>query len=177
MRMYGLETDFYKDLNKYLSNKENDFGIYNTFINILYYGLYNNFLISNDEIPLYRGGAISKKNIKFQKKILIQKKFFYSSKNFLSFSKDENEANKFIVVHCDNSLFPIKFIIEKYEKDENSSNLISNVEMRHYSGIATEKEVLFLPLSSFKVIDLNEITFQNQKIKIIKLNYVGAFLK
>ena len=177
MRMYGLETDFYKDLNKYLSNKENDFGIYNTFITILYYGLYNNFLISNDEIPLYRGGVISKKEFKIlEENFNSKKKIFYSSKNFLSFSKDENEANKFIDLYCDNSLFPVKFIIEKYEKDENSSNLISNVEMRHYSGIATEKEVLFLPLSSFKVTYIDEITFQNQKIKIIKLNYVGGLL-
>ena len=51
MRMYGLETDFYYDLNKYLTNQENDFGIFNTFVTILYYGLSQNLLISNDEFP------------------------------------------------------------------------------------------------------------------------------
>ena len=34
MRMYGLETDFYYDINKYLTNQENDFGIFNTFVTI-----------------------------------------------------------------------------------------------------------------------------------------------
>ena len=64
MKLYGLETNFYKHMNKYLSNRENDFGIYNTFITILYYGLSQEVLINNDEIPLYRGSLISKKEFK-----------------------------------------------------------------------------------------------------------------
>ena len=47
--------------------------------------------------------------------------------------------------------------------------------MRHYSGLASEKEVLFLPLSSFRVTDTDDSMFENKKIKIIKLNYVGMF--
>ena len=39
MRSFGLENDFYYDINKYLSNRENDFRLYNTYITILYYGL------------------------------------------------------------------------------------------------------------------------------------------
>ena len=35
--------------------------------------------------------------------------------------------------------------------------------MRHYCGIASEQEVLFLPLSSFKVTHLDESTFQKKK--------------
>ena len=64
MRMYGLETDFYYDINKYLSNQENDFGMFNTFVTILYYGLSEKLLICNDEFPFYRGGIISKKEFK-----------------------------------------------------------------------------------------------------------------
>ena len=94
--MYGLESDFYKDMNEYLCNQENDFGIYNTFVNILYYGLSKNFLISNDEFPFYRGGAISKKEFKILEENYKNKKNFYSSKNFLSLSKSENEADNFI---------------------------------------------------------------------------------
>lgn len=180
MRLYGLESDFYKDMNKYLSNRENDFGIYNTFVSILYYGLSNNFLISNDEFPFYRGGTISKKEFKILEENFKTKKCFYSSKNFLSFSKSENEADNFINVDCNNNCFPVKFIIEKYEKieiNENLVNLMSNVEMRHYSGFASEQEVLFMPLSSFRVIEIKEEYFHNKIIKKIKLNYIGMLLK
>ena len=54
---------------------------------------------------------------------------------------------------------------------------MSNVEMSHYSGIASEQEVLFLPLSSFKVTKIEDNLYKNKKIKIIKLNYVGIFNK
>ena len=85
MRMYGLETDFYRDLNKYLSNQENDFGIYNSFINILYYGLSKGYLISNNEFPFYRGGVISKKELKILLENVSKKHIFMSLKiSFLS---------------------------------------------------------------------------------------------
>lgn len=174
MRMYGLQTDFYYDINKYLSNQENDFGIFNTFVTILYYGLSQNLLISNDEFPFYRGGVISKNEFK-----LIEKNNFYSCKNFLSFSKSEKEADKFLNKNlgCDNSLYPTKFIIEKCGKKLNGNNLMSNIEMRHYSGFASEQEVLFLPLSCFEVTSIDDSVFNEKNIKIIKLNYVGMHNK
>ena len=174
MRMYGLETDFYYDINKYLTNQENDFGIFNTFVTILYYGLSQNLLISNDEFPFYRGGVISKNEFKS-----LEENNFYSCKNFLSFSKSEVEANKFLRknLNCDNSLYPTKFIIEKCGIKLNGNKLMSNIEMRHYSGIASEQEVLFLPLSCFKVTKIDDSVFENTNIKIIKLNYVGMFNK
>jgi hypothetical protein len=173
MRLYGLETDFYYDINKYLTNQENDFGIFNTFVTILYYGLTQNLLISNDEFPFYRGGVISKNEFK-----LIEKNNFYSCKNFLSFSKSEKEADKFLNnnLGCDNSLYPTKFIIEKCGK-LNGNNLMSNIEMRHYSGFASEQEVLFLPLSCFEVTSIDDSVFNEKNIKIIKLNYVGMHNK
>ena len=174
MRMYGLQTDFYYDINKYLSNQENDFGIFNTFVTILYYGLSQNLLISNDEFPFYRGGVISKNEFK-----LIEKNNFYSCKNFLSFSKSEKEADKFLNKNlgCDNSLYPTKFIIEKCGKKLNGNNLMSNIEMRHYSGFASEQEVLFLPLSCFEVTSIDDSVFNEKNIKIIKLNYVDMHNK
>ena len=176
MRMYGLETDFYYDINKYLTNQENDFGIFNTFVTILYYGLSEKLLICNDEFPFYRGGVISKKEFTIIESNYKSNKNFYYCKNFLSFSKELDEANIFLSrnLGCDNSLYPTKFIIEK---NLSGDNLMSNVEMRHYSGIATEQEVLFLPLSSFKVTKIEESLFKNKKIKIIKLDYVGIYNK
>ena len=177
MRMYGLETDFYYDINKYLTNQGNDFGIFNLFIKILYYGLSQNLLISNDEFPFYRGGVISKKEFSILEENQKLKKNIYSSKNFLSFSKSEEEANKFLErnLNCDDSLYPTKFIIDKFEKRINKSNLMSNVEMRHYSGMASEEEVLFLPLSSFMITYIGDSIYMNKKIKVIKFIYLGMF--
>jgi hypothetical protein len=177
MRMYGLQTDFFYDINKYLTNQEKDFGVFNLFVTILYYGLSQNLLISNDEFPFYRGGVISKKEFKILQENKKLKKNFYSSKNFLSFSKSEEEANKFLErnLNCDDSLYPTKFIMDKYEKRINKSNLMSNVEMRHYSGMASEEEVLFLPLSSFMITYIGDSIYMNKKIKLIKFIYLGMF--
>ena len=184
MRMYGLETDFYRDLNKYLSNQENDFGIYNSFINILYYGLSKGYLISNNEFPFYRGGVISKKELKILLENESKKTYFYVSKNFLSFSRNRNEATNFlkniIQNQNNNDVYPTLFIIENFEKIENNNNLshlMSNVEMRHYSGFATEEEVLFLPLSALRVTCIEKTSAYNKEVRIIKLNYVGMLLK
>ena len=184
MRMYGLETDFYRDLNKYLSNQENNFGIYNSFINILYYGLSKGYLISNNEFPFYRGGVISKKELQILLENASKKTYFYVSKNFLSFSRNRNEAINFlkniIQNQNNNDVYPTLFIIENYEKIENNNNLshlMSNVEMRHYSGFATEEEVLFLPLSAFRVTNIEKTSAYNKEARIIKLNYVGMLLK
>ena len=94
MRSFGLENDFYYDINKYLSNRENDFRLYNTYITILYYDLSQNILISNDEFPFYRG-VISKKDCKFLDDNQGKKIYLYRN-NFLSFSRNENEANKYL---------------------------------------------------------------------------------
>ena len=47
--------------------------------------------------------------------------------------------------------------------------------MRHYSGFASEQEVLFLPLSCFEVTNISDYIFKNKNIKIIKINYVGMY--
>ena len=182
MRLYGLQTPFYPDLNKYLSNRQDDFGIFDTFVTILYYGLTQDVLISNNEFPFYRGGVISKKEFNIINQNIKSKDIFYSCKSFLSFSKSDTEAYKFLQgnLECGNSLFPALFIIEKYENikgNNNCSYLMSNVEMRHYSSFASEKEVLFFPLSSFRITKLSDDKYLNTKIKIIKLNYVGILLK
>jgi len=179
IRMYGLDTDFYKDINKYLTNQEHDFGIFDTFITILYYGLSQELLISNDEFPFYRGGVISKNEFKIIEENRKSHKNYYFCKNFLSFSKSEEEANKFLDrnLGCQDSLYLTKFMIEKYVKKRDENNLMSNIEMRHYSGFASEQEVLFLPLSCFKVTDIKDSIYKKKILKIIKLDYVGMYNK
>ena len=181
MKLYGLNTDFYKDMNKYLSNRENNFGIYDTFSKILFYGLEENILISYDGYPLYRGGVIARKELES-----LEEDKFYSCKPFFSFSKSLKKSNEFLnkniesVKKSNNSLYLARFIIEKYEKikiGENYSNFISNAEMRHYSSFAKEKEVLFFPLSTFRIIKIIDSTYKNNLLKLIRLHYVGMISK
>ena len=105
----------------------------------------------------------------------------YSCKNFLSFSKSLEQANSFIRknLNYDKSLFPVRFIIEKYEKINEGDNdsLMSNIEMRHYSGYAKEQEVLFLPLSAFRIIKIISSNINGKEIKIITLHYIGMISK
>ena len=179
MRLYGLETDFYYDINKYLTNQENDFGIFNAFVTILYYGLSQNLLISNEEFPFYRGGVISKNEFKIIEENRKSHKNYYFCKNFLSFTREEKETKQFLDrnLGCDQSLYLTKFIIEKRGNLLDESNLMSNIEMRHYSGIASEQEVLFLPLSCFKVTDIRDSLYKNKNLKIIIFDYVGMYNK
>ena len=185
MKLYGLDTDFYKDMNKYLSNRENNFGIYDTFSKILFYGLEENILTSYDEYPLFRGGIIARKELES-----LEEEKFYACKAFFSLSKSLSKSNEFLENNIEsfkksnNSIFLARFIIEKYEKikvGENYSHFISNAEMRHYSRFANEKEVLFFPLSCFRFKIAEDSTYEFKKIKyplkIIRLNYVGMVSK
>ena len=188
MRLYGSEEHFYYDINKYLSNCDNNnFGIYDTFIKILYYGLTENVLICNNEFPFYRGGVISKKEYQILSENKKSCKVFYVCKNFLSFSKSLNESNTFLEknLSCGDDLYLTRFIIDKYENinsvkvNDKEEKIMSNVEMRHYSGFATEQEVLFLPFSVLKLeeLDKGNQVYKGKKLRVIKFHYVGMLKK
>jgi hypothetical protein len=76
--IYSLESDFYKDMNKYLST-EGKQGIYEAFISLMYRGLYLDVFAKNQEynkLKLYRAQLMNKEefnNIKnlFEKKMII----------------------------------------------------------------------------------------------------------
>jgi len=178
MRLYGLQTKFYSDINKYLSNQENNFGLYETFVKALYYGVSESVLLSTNEIPLYRGSVISVNEFKVLKNNYDSKKnVFYSCKNFLSFSKREEKAKEFLdksLNSMNSSVYLTKFIIRGFVKKANGNNLMTNAEMRHYSDYPSEKEVLFFPFSSFEIIKIDQETYKRSILKIIELNYVGA---
>jgi hypothetical protein len=63
--IYSLETDFYKDMNKYLSTKGKQ-GIYETFISLMYRGLYLDVFEKNNDykkLTLYRAQLMNKEEI------------------------------------------------------------------------------------------------------------------
>ena len=133
---------------------------------------------STNEIPLYRGSVISVNEFKVLNNNYDSKKnVFYSCKNFLSFSKSEKKAKSFLdksLNSMKSSVYLTKFIIRGFVKKAKGNNLMTNAEMRHYSKLPLEKEVLFFPFSSFEIIKIDQETYKRSILKIIELNYVGA---
>ena len=164
--------NFYADLNKDLTNDK--FDDYHPFIFLIYDCLNKKYLKSYKK-KLFRGGKLSK--IEFDKMASnfnknTNKKVFYYSKNFLSFSKDINVAYEFIEEGDDNTV-NILFIINEC-KDENF--FVTNIDIESLSSIKTEKEVLNLPLTCFEIIKIgDEETYGKVKYRKLYLNYLDKY--
>jgi hypothetical protein len=155
IRLYTMDSNFYKKINNDLRNKKRE--NYLPFIKILYEGLKLTALKISSNIILYRGSYITIDEIKKIKVYLNKKKpnlpgVIVFSKSFLSFSKDINIANQFL-----------SNVIYVLEKDDNMNyNLSTHADIENISFYKKEKEVLFFPFSSFEIKEINE------KIKEIK---------
>ena len=98
------------------------------------------------------------------------------SKAFLSFSKDEKIAERFLNYDIkDNDFFKVLFILEK--DDNIGYNLSTHGDIENISFNAFEKEVLFFPFSSFAIKDIKEKNLGKYKRYEIKLLYLGKYLK
>ena len=127
-KIYTEETNFYKDMNKDLSNGL--FDIYRVFIFLLYSGLNIKSLKCFYSKNLYRGCVIGKYEFLYLKGNLEMKNLpenknneintpLYFCRNFLSFSKDENIAFNFLENSPKNEeLIPCIFEIKKLKKCE-----------------------------------------------------------
>ena len=103
------------------------------------------------------------------------------SKSFLSFSKDIEEAKRFIFRNQklredeNNNLSIVLFIIEK---DNNLDySLSTHADIEKISVLPNEKEVLFFPFSSFEIKEIKEKSLNYDKYYEIKLLYLGKYLK
>ena len=180
LRLYTLETDFYGDINKDLTNLDG-FGFYKVFILILYYSIQNKSLKSYVNNKLYRRTLLSKKEMDDIIKIFDIKKndinseneissVLYYSKPFMSFSKDRSKIYNFA-----NNIYPntvrVTFILNppKY----NNKIYFSNIDIDEL-GISKfdEKEVLFLPLSCFEIESYTKIGESEYEIT---LNYLDKY--
>ena len=163
---------FYKQINLDLTN--NKFDEYHPFIFLIYDSLNKGYLKSYNG-QLYRGGKLLKSE--FNKIIYkctnINQKLFYYSKNFLSFSKDKEEAKNFLRKN-QNDTVTVLFIIEKCK---NEKYFISNIDIESLSNYKNEKEVLILPLTCFEVVKIvyKEI-YGNVKYTKIYLRYLDKYL-
>ena len=178
LRLYTEEKPcFYLDLNKDLTNDK--FDDYHPFIFLLYDSLNKGLLLSYRKNRLFRIGNISnnefeemKNNYYSAKKDQSLKPFYYS-KNFLSFSKDIKKAKKFI--KNKENCTTILFIIEKPKKEK---FFITNIDIESFSAFKKEKEVLFLPLSCFEIIDISEEKNYNKSKYIeVRLKYLEEYEK
>ena len=176
-RLYTLNSNFYKDLNKDLRMNNKD--KYLSYIKTFYEGVKLKSLpLANDKI-LYRGGYLSNDEIG-KIKIYLKNKIeglpgsIVFSKSFLSFSKDEKKTKNFFK-NTDKNLSKVLF---KLINDNNEGyNLCTHGDIEKISYYPDEKEVLFFPFSSFEIKDIKEIKIEGEKIYEINLLYLGKYLK
>ena len=61
------------------------------------------------------------------------------------------------------------FILDK--SPNINENLSTHIDIIDISAYNNEKEILFLPFSSFEIVDINQIIFKNINCYKIKLKY------
>ena len=183
-RLYTLESKFYEDINKDLKDNKKD-NYYNSYympyVKILYEGVKLKSLPLASDGVLYRGGKISLEEIIKIKECLKNKLedlpgAIVFSKSFLSFSKNKFTAEYYKNKQSKNkNLFKVLYTIEK--DDNLGYDLSTHSDIENISRYSKEREVLFLPFSSFEIKDLKETIKNGETEYEIKLLYLGKYLK
>ena len=178
-RLYTIESDFYKDINKDL--RLNKIEKYLPYIKTLYEGVKLKSLPLSEDKILYRGSKISNDEM-IKIKNYIEKPIkgmpgtIAFSRSFLSFHKYRNVAEKFLQVgKANKNLLNVLFILEK--DDNIYCNLMTHCDMEAVSLYPNYGEVLFFPFSFFEIKDIKEMEIYNEKIYEIRLLYLGNYLK
>ena len=178
-RLYTANSNFHKDLNTDLRLNKIDKFLF--FIKTLYEGVKVKSLPLATDNVLYRGSVITYSEINKIKDYIKNKKeglpsSIVFSKSFLSFSKDEKQAEIFLEkAEKDNNLSKVLF---KLEKDNNIGySLSTHGDIENISFYPKEREVLFFPFSSFEIKEIKEINIGKEKAYEIKLLYLGKYLK
>ena len=184
LRAYTLESDFYKEMNYCL---ERNLGKkYETYIEVVYHSLLQNYILPAQEKKLYRGSRIKRKELEY-----INNSFKYQreglpacicfNKSFLSSSYREDVALRFMIrkKKKENE----EYVIYEFEKGtELDKGNASNSNISIFSAYKDEKEILFFPFSSFEI---NKIAEERTLIKDneyytfyrVYLNYLGKYKK
>ena len=182
LSVYTHESNFYINMNKEL--RERKFDEHRIYIYLMYNALNKGIFKSYCQTNLYRGGTLSKEEFdSLKEKIEIQRhsnsstnKVFFFSRKFLSFSKKEEIANEFLqtAIFCNFTGVYVRFIVEGIEdKDFFVSNI--DINEMNLSAFAEEEEVLFLPLSCFEVVNIENEDFYGNDIKVIRLRYLNKY--
>ena len=179
-RLYTIDSDFYKDLNRDL--KDNKKENYLSYIKVLYEGVKLKALpLFNQDNLLYRGSKIANIEIKSLKEYISKKieglpGAIVFSESFLSFSKIRRKAEEFLEEKKnDNEYTKVLYIIEK--DDNIDYSLSTHADIEDFSKYPEEREVLFFPFSSFEIKEIIDSEFEKETLYIIKLLYLGKYLK
>ena len=178
-RIYTIESDFYRNINTDLREKQAKKYEYLPFIKVLYEGVKLQALSIANDSELYRGSIISQTEIDLIKKCLADKKpnlpgVIVFSKTFLSFSKEISVAEGFMRSSKElPNYYKILYILERDDNIDYSSS--THTDLEDISIFSTEKEVLFFPFSPFEIKGIQEIEDKNRYE--IRLLYLGKYLK
>jgi len=174
-RLYTIESDFYKDLNRDLGlNKTSN---YISFIKVLYEGVKLKSLPLSSDKVLYRGSKISNNEINKIQLYLKKKKPYLPgaivfSRSFLSFSKERSRAEFFL--HSSKNIKGLSKVLYILEKDDSIGySLATHGDLEKISFYPKEKEVLFFPFSSFEI---QSIQYLYDNFYEIRLLYLGKYL-
>ena len=180
-RLYTIESNFYRDLNRDLESNQTQ--NYLPYIKALYEGVKLKSLPLASDKNLYMGSKISDQEITKIKRYLKNKKpnlpgSIMFSRSFLSFSKERGEAELFLDIS--NNMSGLSKVLYILEKDEHLGyNLSTHGDIENISFYANEKEVLFLPFSSFEIKNVNENNSLSREETVyeITLIYLGKYLE
>ena len=180
LSVYTHESSFYINMNKEL--RERKFDDHRIYIYLMYNALNKGIFKSYCQTNLYRGGTLSNEEFKSLMDELQKasnskmNKIFFFSRKFLSFSKKEEIANVFLqtAIFCNFTGVYVRFIVEGIEdKDFFVSNI--DINAMGLSAFADEEEVLFLPLSCFEVVNIEDQDFYGNNIKVLRLRYLNRY--
>ena len=179
-RIYTQQTSFYPEMNKYLMKKKGK--DYQTFITVLLEGLANGSLHNSDEKVLYRGTKMTRKEVdeiikRFEKWKNTNDKslpsFLLYSRAFLSFTKNEDKLLNFLG-KTDNNFYAVVFKLNYNGTLDNKYS--SNVDIESISVYQKEREVLFLPYTTFCLQNITKEDYKDRKdCIIINLDYLGEY--
>jgi len=161
IRLYTMETPFYRDLNKALS-----IVIIQILINIFShnYGLNQKIIKDFHDEFLYRSTSIS---INELDNIINSSYRLVLTTCFQSFTKIKSVANQFMSIKNDNpNIKRVLFVIYPLKQ---KTATVTNMIVNEFSYFPEEDEVTFLPFSGFEIENIEE---GNQYITIY-LNYLN----
>ena len=177
-RLFTIESDFYKDMDKNLIMNNKD--IYLPYIKTLYEGVRLRSLPLDNENILYCGSKLSNDEIN-KIKIYLNNKIeglpssIIFSKQFFEFFKERRVAEDYLRFTKNKNISKVLFILEKNENE--GYNLCTHADIEKISYFPIEREVLFFPYSSFEIKDIKQINIDNEKVYEIRLLYLGKYLK
>ena len=144
---------------------------YQAFIKMMFEGISNRSLIISEDEYLYYGTKMEKNKI--DKMNVYRNSYIFYSRCFLSFTKDENIAKKYIG-ETDDKFYGI--LIKLHNNNIIPYNTITQgVDIESFSTYPNEKEVLFFPYSPFFLKGISKVNLENKTYAIIELDNIEKY--